>query len=31
MKRLGIVEADRGERVHRAEPNAESRGESRPA
>ena len=30
MKRLGIVEADRAERLHRAEPRADSRSESRP-
>ena len=31
MKRLGIVEADRAERLHRAEPRPDSRSESRPA
>jgi len=31
MKRLGIVEADRAERLHRADPAADSRSESRPA
>jgi two-component system nitrogen regulation response regulator NtrX len=31
MKRLGIVEADRGERLHRADARAENRSESSPA
>ena len=31
MKRLGIVEADRAERLQRADPSADSRTESRPA
>jgi len=31
MKRLGIVEAERADRLHRAEPTADSRSEPRPA